>query len=245
MRALLLILVIGISWTAICSIENRKLDKTKVRQFDHKGYRTCAMGAYTKHAGCMTAALFSSAKRKACRMTLASRLAACRASDAVVLTRSHLANKDSHLAAHMDIMNTMCIYKADAARTLCRTKASLSGTELEKAKKLAECDLEWNTMIAECNSKRHLGNLQLKASSHERHALFCESNAKHSWFWCNFWAKLRGGSDLASHAKQCENEYDAAIRKCKFNDSASSPVITAQAAARPIDTRNSTVQSTG
>jgi len=244
MRALLLIVVIGIWSTAMCTIENRKTDNVGKLHSSHKGYKTCAMGVYTKHAGCMTAALFSTAKRKACRMTLASRLAACKASDAVQTLRSHLSTKDKHLAAHMNVMNTMCIYKADAARTLCRTKASISGSELEKAKKLAECDLEWNTMIAECNSKRHLANLQIKASSQERILLLCESNAKHAWFWCNFWAKLRRGSDINARAKQCENEYDAAISKCKAAEYTTTAAVTTTTTANRIDTRNSTVHTT-
>jgi hypothetical protein len=244
MRALPLILLILLSQSTTCAIQSDSRPKANSRRLAHKGYRACALGVYTKHAACMTAALFSAAKRKACRFTLASRLAACRASEGLAVRVSpHLKSKERNLAAHFDMTNTMCIYKADAERVLCRARASVGGTELEKAKKLAECDLEWNTMVAECNAKRHLSNLQLKAASSEKHLLFCQSNAKHSWFWCNFWAKLKGGPNVLAHTKECEREYNETVRKCNPESGTKVTASSVQASPAGTTTVSSNVQS--
>jgi len=48
----------------------------------------------------------------------------------------------------------------------------------------------------------------------EQHLLFCKSRAKHNWFWCDIWAKLRGGDQKEERIKECANKYDAAINVC-------------------------------
>lgn len=184
----------------------------------HKGYRTCYSWAYIRHPGCMTIAIFSADKRAACRATLADRLATCRAeypSPSRLLTTS--GNNKRTLGGsrkHNGFRQTLCEWNSGIKYRACNVRAYFGGTDAEKAQKRANCESEHNLRKSECVAKHSLAVIQKRALTKEQHMLFCVTRAKHSWFWCDFWAKLRGGDQKASRIAECETKFNNANAAC-------------------------------
>ena len=191
----------------------------------HKGLKACVAGAYTRHGGCMTLAIFSADKRAACRATLAGRIALCKAQNpAQASSRLLTGNKRSHNG----FRKTLCDWNSGIKFGVCKMRASIGGTDAEKAEKKANCDKENELRKSECAAKHSLAIMKKRAMTKEQHKLFCETRAKHSWFWCDFWAKLRGGDHKAERIADCEAKFNAsqAICKAEANPNTTSTVVT-------------------
>lgn len=202
--------------------ESRRLsaqsERALSKPIQHKGYKLCAFGAYSKNAGCMSLAIFSAEKRAACRATLASRLADCRvqfpATPSRLLTTSGRHDRSHSPSKHGGFRLTLCNWNSSIKLGACKVKASFGGTDAEKAQKKAACQSEHQLRLSECAAKHSLAKLQRRALSKDEHLLFCTSRAKNSWFWCDFWAKLRGGDQKAARVAECEAKFNTAIAVC-------------------------------
>ena len=94
-------------------------------------------------------------------------------------------------------------------------RAAIGGTDAEKFQKRADCDREHGLRQNECAAKHSLAVMKKRAMTKEQHMLFCETRAKHSWFWCDFWAKLRGGDHKAERLAECEAKFNGSEAVCK------------------------------
>jgi hypothetical protein len=164
----------------------------------HKGYRVCAAGAYAKHSWCMTKNLLNNAGKAECRNVLAARLAEC---------------KLNHPGRRLS-SDSVCKTEASLEFNECNAEAELATTDSEVASEKQKCQTTFELAKSECNSKRALEKVQKHAMGKEQHLLFCKSRAKHAWFWCDLWAKLRGGEHKDEKIKECANKYDAAVNTC-------------------------------
>lgn len=185
----------------------------------HKGYKLCMFNANVLFGGCMAASFNIKTKKDACRAARAKRQAECKAK-----------NPQRRLSG-----GSMCHAEASSELSRCNSDSMFGLSDSESLEKKSLCKANFELKTAECDSHRALEKIQKHMANKEQHLLFCKSRAKHSWFWCDMWAKLRGGEHKEQRVNECNNKYNAAINACeaheKPEDKATVTVTTQHAAS--------------
>jgi len=220
------------------------MDNQSSPKLAHKGARWCRTKVWSSFYACMSWSFYSKEKRDACRAQRTDGLANCAQQyeepvvEASVQTTaepaSRLLNKKRN---HLGVKATFCRWRAGFTLSNCNFKARFGGSDEDKAKKRQECQNNYNLTIAECNAQRALTKMSKRHMSAQQHLFWCEHVAKHKWFWCNLWAKVRGGDNKDANIASCENRYNDRIAVCSAD---SAPAQTQEAPVNNVPASSNT-----
>jgi len=180
----------------------------------HLNEALCDGGADMRYAACILRHPFDKVEKGKCHNILEHEQRVCANQNQEHPQENNQVEHLSSKPQHAGVKQGWCKFKAWNTYWTCLAGAGVGGSAVEKSAKKAACESNWAIAKAQCNTARLLKKLQNRSLSTEEHLLFCATGAKNSWFWCEFWAKLRGGDQKQARLNACDNTYNQKMAVC-------------------------------